>query len=60
MEEARWGAVCPDTFTAVLMIEGKSRSHGRAITATYKVVKGYTPADLQALLGHEMQETSFI
>ncbi len=23
MEEARWGAVCPDTFAPVLMSEGK-------------------------------------
>src|SRR5438876_505872 len=32
----------------------------RHTCATYKAVKGYTPADLQALLGHEKQETSFI
>jgi integrase len=32
----------------------------RRTCATYKAVKGYTPADLQALLGHEKQETSFI
>ncbi len=32
----------------------------RHTCATYKVVKGYSPADLQALLGHEKPETSFI
>ncbi len=32
----------------------------RHTCATYKASKGYTPTDLQALLGHEKPETSFI
>src|SRR6266516_4541570 len=32
----------------------------RHTCATYKAVKGYTPPDLQDLLGHEKPETSFI
>lgn len=32
----------------------------RHTCATYKVVKGYTPRELQDLLGHEKPETSFI
>lgn len=32
----------------------------RHTCATYKASKGYTPSDLQALLGHEKPETSFI
>jgi site-specific recombinase XerD len=32
----------------------------RHTCATYKASKGYSPADLQALLGHEKPETSFI
>ncbi len=32
----------------------------RHTCATYKVSKGYSPIDLQALLGHEKPETSFI
>src|SRR2546421_9465923 len=32
----------------------------RHTCATYKAVKGYTPRDLQDLLGHEKPETSFI
>jgi site-specific recombinase XerD len=32
----------------------------RHTCATYKASKGYSPADLQELLGHEKPETSFI
>jgi site-specific recombinase XerD len=32
----------------------------RHTCATYKASKGYTPSDLQVLLGHEKPETSFI
>jgi site-specific recombinase XerD len=32
----------------------------RHTCATYKAAKGYTPRDLQDLLGHEKPETSFI
>jgi site-specific recombinase XerD len=32
----------------------------RHTCATYKASKGYTPAELQDLLGHEKPETSFI
>jgi site-specific recombinase XerD len=32
----------------------------RHTCATYKASKGYSPTDLQELLGHEKPETSFI
>jgi hypothetical protein len=55
MEKARWGAVCPDMFTPVLMFEGKSGSLFGSITSyTQKILAG-EPGLRQKVLSRNLQ-----